>query len=223
MSSQPHFLKMNKKQNIKKVIKILEKRYPETETALLYKNKFQLLVATILSAQCTDIRVNIVTSKLFKKFKTTEDFAKLSQKKLANEISSVTYFNSKAKNIINSAKKIIKDFNGKVPDSMENLITLPGVGRKTANVVLAHGFGRIEGVTVDTHVARLSQRLGFTEHKNPEKIEKDLMKLVNTAYWDKISMFLIFYGREICSARNPNCKICILNKICPSYGKFIKE
>jgi|SRR3989339_1501478 len=204
-------------------IKVLQKAYPNAKTALNFKTPLELLIATILSAQCTDKRVNIVTGSLFKKYKTVKDYASVNLKAFQKEISSINFYNNKAKNIINSAKIIIKDFQGKVPDSMEELIKLPGVGRKTATVVLYNAFNKISGITVDTHVMRVSQRLGFTSHTTPEKIEMDLMEIFPKQLWGKLSHLLIYHGRSICIARKPKCPKCPLKKSCPSYPIFMKK
>ena len=203
-----------------KILTILKKRYPGFTTALLHQNPLQLLVATILSAQCTDARVNIVTKELFKKRKTAQDFADANLKAFEREIHSTGFYHNKAKNIIAAAKMIIDRFNGKVPDSMEKLIQLPGVARKTANIVLSHGYNKIEGIAVDTHVRRLSYRLGLTKNQDPEKIEMDLMKITEKKDWARLSDLLIAHGRAICRAAKPKCLECVLGKICPSKKIF---
>lgn len=205
--------------NIKKVIKILKKEYPGAKIALRFKNTWQLLVATMLSAQCTDARVNMVTPGLFKKYKDIRDFAEADAKELEKDIHSTGFYKNKTKGIIGSAKKILSEFKGKVPDTMEALTSLPGVGRKTANVILSSGFGKTEGIVVDTHVRRLSRLLGLTKSDNPEKIEEDLMKIIPKADWGIISHLLILHGRKICIARRPLCRDCKLNKMCPSAFK----
>ncbi len=205
--------------NIKEVIKILKKEYPEAKIALRFKNTWQLLVATILSAQCTDVRVNQVTPSLFKKYRTVQDFAKAGQEEFEKDIRSTGFYRNKTKNIIGSAKKILNEFKGKVPNSMEGLTSLPGVGRKTANVVLSSGFGIVVGIVVDTHVKRLSQLMGLTKNAGPDKIEEDLMKIVPRKDWGLFSHLLILHGRKICKARRPLCKECKINKLCPSAFK----
>lgn len=205
---------------IKKILAFLKKQYPDFTTALLHQNPLQLLVATILSAQCTDARVNIVTKGLFKKRKTAQDFADANLKALEQEIHSTGFYHNKAKNIIAAAKMIIDRFNGKVPDSMEKLIQLPGVARKTANIVLSHGYNKIEGIAVDTHVRRLSYRLGLTKNQDPEKIEMDLMEITEKKDWAHLSDLLIAHGRTICGAAKPKCLECVLGKICPSKKIF---
>ncbi len=211
-----------KKQRIKKIIALLSKKYKNPKTALDYKTPHQLLVATMLSAQCTDKRVNEITKDLFKKYKKAKDYAGTETQEFEKDIRTTGFFRNKAKNIIESSKIIAEKFRGRVPDAMEELITLPGVARKTANVVLAEVFGKNEGIAVDTHVMRLSQRLGLSENSNPEKIEKDLMEIAEKKNWGKLSNLLISHGRTICSARNPKCGACILNKDCPSAFNFEK-
>ncbi|MCK5491070.1 MAG: endonuclease III [Candidatus Pacebacteria bacterium] len=210
----------DKKQRIKKIIILLNKKYKNPKTALNYKTPHELLVATILSAQCTDKRVNTVTEDLFKKYKKTKDYASVSSEDFEKDIRTTGFFRNKAKNIVESSKIIVEKFRSRVPDSMEKLITLPGVARKTANVVLSEVFGKNEGIAVDTHVTRLSQRLGLSKNSNPEKIEKDLMKITEKNNWGKVSNLLISHGRTICAARNPKCQACILNKDCPSAFGF---
>ena len=198
------------------IIKILKKEYPEAKIALKFKNTWQLLVATILSAQCTDVRVNKVTPILFKKYKSISDFAKANFREFEKDIHSTGFYKNKAKSIICSAKKILSEFNGKVPNTMEGLTGLPGIGRKTANVILSSGFGIVVGIVVDTHVIRLSGRMGLTENKAPEKIEEDLMKIVHRKDWRVFSQLFILHGRKICNARKPLCSDCVIDKICPS-------
>lgn len=211
-----------KKQRVKKIINLLGGKYKNPKTALNYKTPHELLVATMLSAQCTDKRVNEITKDLFKKYKKVKDYAKTETEEFEKDIRTTGFFRNKAKNIIESSKIIAEKFRGRVPDTMEKLITLPGVARKTANVVLAEVFGKNEGVAVDTHVMRLSQRLGLSLNSNPEKIEKDLMEIVEKKNWGKLSNLLISHGRMICSARNPKCGACVLNKDCPSAFNFEK-
>ena len=203
-----------------RILSLLKKEYPGATTALLHKDVFQLLVATILSAQCTDARVNIVTKTLFRKYKSSLDFADVNLKTLEQNIRSTGFYHNKAKNIIGTAKMIVEKFKGRVPDSMEELIRLPGVARKTANIVLSHGYGKIEGIAVDTHVRRVSFRLGLTKNEDPVKIEPDLMKITPKKDWPHLSDLLIAHGRAICAAKNPRCLECVLNKICPSKKIF---
>lgn len=204
-----------KKRSVK-IISLLKKTYPEAATALLHTSALQLLVSTILSAQCTDERVNKVTKELFLKYRTVKDFAGADQSEFEQDIRSTGFFRAKAKNIINCCKALIEKHKGTVPDNMEALIQLPGVGRKTANVILGNFFGKVEGIVVDTHVKRLSERLGFTKQTGPEKIELDLMKIILKKDWIAIGNLLIWHGRKICQARKPNCAECIVNNHCPS-------
>ncbi|MBU4377371.1 MAG: endonuclease III [Candidatus Omnitrophica bacterium] len=210
----------SRKDRIKPVIRILRKKYPFPRTSLRHKNVFHLLVATILSAQCTDERVNKITPGLFKKYNTISAFACARRSSLEKDIRSTGFYRNKAKNIIAASQKILRDYNGRVPDSMKELVMLAGVARKTANIVLSSGFGKAEGIAVDTHVKRLSQRLGFSKEVNPERIEKDLMLLVPKEDWLDFNYLLVNYGREICMARKPLCPKCIINKLCPSRGIF---
>jgi endonuclease-3 len=207
-------------EKVREIMSILEKLYPEAKTALKYENAFQLLIATILSAQTTDERVNKVTPSLFKKFKTPSDFASVSVEEIAKEIKSVNFYRNKARNIKKLSEILVKEFNGKLPDKMEELIKLPGVARKTANVVLSQAFKKAEGIVVDTHVRRVSQRLGLTDNIDAEKIEKDLMKIIPRENWIDFPFRLILFGRNICKAKNPDCKNCPLYKICPTKGKI---
>ena len=209
-----------KKQKVKKIIILLNKKYKNPKTALNYKTSHELLVATMLSAQCTDKRVNEVTKDLFKKYKKAKDYAQVSAEEFEKDIRTTGFFRNKAKNIVASSKIIVEKFRSRTPDTMEKLIMLPGVARKTANVVLLEVFGKNEGIAVDTHVRRLSQRLGLSENSNPEKIEKDLMEITEKKNWGKMSNLLISHGRTMCSARNPKCSSCVLNKDCPSAFSF---
>lgn len=205
---------------ISHILSRLKKEYPRATIALHFQNPLQLLVSTILSAQCTDKRVNEVTKALFSTYKTVHDYATADIRQFEQKIQSTGFYRAKARNIINAAKKIEDDFNGKVPDTMDALIQLPGVARKTANIVLYGGFGKIEGIAVDTHVRRLSQRLGLSSHEDPEKIERDLMRLLQKKNWGIFSYLLIDHGRAICNAKKPSCPKCVLNDICPSKKKF---
>ena len=202
------------------VISFLEKEYPNATTALTYDNPLELLIATILSAQCTDERVNMVTQMLFKKYRTPEDYAKADLRVLEKEVRSTGFFRNKAKNIKQSAELLTKEFNGNVPNTMEELLQLPGVARKTANIVLQKAYGVVEGIAVDTHVRRLSKRLGLTDNENPTKIEQDLMRIVPRKEWTRITDLLITLGRNVCKAKKPKCEICVLNNICPSAFTF---
>ncbi|MCK4665539.1 endonuclease III [Candidatus Dependentiae bacterium] len=207
------------KKYISKLLRILDKEYPEPKTALNYSTPFELLIATILSAQSTDKIINQVTKELFKKYKKPEDFVKVKKVELESDIKKTGFFRNKAKSLIGCSKKLISDFNGNVPDKLEDLISLPGVGRKTANCVLGGYFG-IPGIVVDTHVKRLANRLGLTEEKNPEKIEKDLMVSIPRKRWIRFSNQLIWHGRTFCIARKPKCSECPMKKICPSAFKI---
>ena len=194
--------------------KILQKIYPEVKTQLLHHNPFELLVATILSAQCTDKQVNQVTPVLFARFKTPAEFTRAPLSAIEQFIRPTGFFHNKAKNIKNCAKALLEKHNGKIPQTLEQLVKLPGVGRKTANVVLGAAFG-IPGIVVDTHVARISNRLGLTASKNPVKIERDLMDLIPRRAWNDFCLRLIFFGRSTCTARKPKCPSCPLEKLCP--------
>ena len=205
------------------IIKILNKTYPKSRTSLHYKTPLQLLIATILAAQCTDKRVNKITSSLFAKYKSSSDFARAQQKVLEEEIRSAGLYKNKAKNIIAASKKMLEEFKGKVPDTMEMLITLPGVARKTANIVLSSIFKKAEGIAVDTHVMRLSVRLGLSREKNPDKIEQDLMKVVPRKYWLDFNYLLVNHGRKICMARKPACPECAIKLLCPSPAIFYPD
>ncbi|HEX7575466.1 MAG TPA: endonuclease III [Candidatus Methanoperedens sp.] len=202
------------------ILALLKNEYPEIKIALHYSNPLELLIATILSAQSTDKQVNAVTKKLFAKYRTVQDFVESSQEELEKEIYSTGFYRNKAKNIIAACKIIVSEYNSKVPDTMEELLKLPGVARKTANIVLSVAFGKVEGMAVDTHVKRLSGRLGLTAYTDPEKIEKDLLKIIPKNDWDIFSLLLINHGRKVCTARKPLCEKCILNKLCPSTFTF---
>jgi endonuclease-3 len=195
--------------------------YPRTRCTLVYRSPFELLVATILSAQCTDKQVNLVTPKLFEALRTVRAFAEVSQEKLESLIRSTGFFRRKAKNIRAAAREILKHHSGKVPKTLKALVTLPGVGRKTANVVLGNAFRRNEGIAVDTHVARLSKRLGLTPHATPAKIERDLMELLPRKHWSDLSHRLILHGRRCCTARRPGCVTCQLQDACPAASSFL--
>ncbi|MFC1501288.1 endonuclease III [Elusimicrobiota bacterium] len=205
-----------KKEYVNRVVKLLKKTYPNIKIPLKFKNPFQLLVAVILSAQCTDKRVNIVTENLFKKYKTIKDFADARLNSLEKDIHSTGFYKAKARNIQNSAKIILKKFSGKVPKNMNEILTLPGVARKTANVVLNHAYGVIEGIAVDTHVIRIANLLGLTNSMDPVKIEQDLMNTIPKNEWKNISLLIQLLGRTVCVARRQDCTNCTLKKICPS-------
>jgi endonuclease-3 len=197
----------------------LDEGYPEATCALLHENPFQLLIATILSAQCTDVRVNIVTPVLFKKYPSPQAFAYATPNDLENEIRSTGFFRNKTKSILGASKKIVEEFGGQVPKTMEQLLTLPGVARKTANVVLGTAYGIAAGVVVDTHVQRLAGRLDLTKNTDPQKIEQDLMKVIPGEKWIAFSHQLIWHGRRVCQARKPRCSECILEPLCYSKDK----
>ncbi|MEA3489909.1 MAG: endonuclease III [Candidatus Omnitrophota bacterium] len=203
-----------------KVFEILEKEHPVATTALRHVDALQLLVATILSAQCTDERVNMVTKGLFNKYKRVKDYAGADRKDFEKEIRSTGFYRNKAKNIIAATRMIKEIFNGEVPRTMEELVTLPGVARKTANIVLFHSFGKNEGIAVDTHVRRVSRRLGLTDNDDPVKIEQELMNLFDRKKWGFLSDLLILHGREVCNARKPLCGECPVNGLCKSFGKL---
>lgn len=208
----------------KKIIAQLLKRLRETEgsaeTALNFGTPHEMLVATILSAQCTDERVNKVTAELFNKYTTPEDFADVSQEELERDIKSTGFFRNKAKNIRAASKMIVDKFGGEVPKEMEALLSLPGVARKTANVVLHNAYGIVEGIVVDTHVGRLSRRLGLSKNKDAVKVEKDLMKIIPNKDWGDVAYWLINHGRAVCKSQKPLCDKCVLKDLCPHYGKF---
>ena len=207
---------MDNKKKLFEIINRLKKEYPEPKIALNYRNPFELLVATMLSAQTTDVHVNKVTEKLFKKYKSLKDYADVPLDTLKKDINSINFYNNKAKNIQASANLIIEKFNSKVPKTMEELISLPGVARKTANIILSNAYGINEGIAVDTHVKRLAYRLGLTKFEDPVKIEKDLMPITPKEDWSNISHLLISHGRKICQAKKPKHKECALCNLCPS-------
>lgn len=207
---------MKKADRALKTIELLKKQYPDAKCSLTYRTPLELLVATILSAQCTDARVNQVTKKLFRRYRSVEDYANADPDELSEIIKSTGFFRNKTKSIIGMAQTLLEHHDGKVPQSLSELVRLPGVGRKTANVVLGNAFGVDEGVVVDTHVARISQRLRLTRNKEPTKIERDLMKCVPREDWTLFPHLMIWHGREVCQARKPRCEICTLNRICPS-------
>ena len=213
---------MTRKQRAEALIETFGKVYPEAHCELDFSNPLELLVATILSAQCTDKRVNMVTPALFKKYKTARAYAEAPQEVLEKEIQSTGFFRSKAKSLRGMAADLVAKHGGKVPSTMEALTALRGVGRKTANVVLGNAFGLNEGVVVDTHVMRLSLRLGLTKHAEPEKIEQDLMKLIPRDQWTIFSHWLIWHGRRRCQARKPDCDGCEVQHLCPSAFKPVK-
>jgi endonuclease-3 len=202
------------------VIRLLEKEYPQARIALNHSNPLELLVATILSAQCTDERVNIVTRTLFKKYTRAEDYAKADLTELERDVKSTGFYRNKAKNIKQTGRILVDKFNRQVPRTMEEMLELPGVARKTANIVLQNAYGVVEGIAVDTHVRRVSKRLGLTENEDPNKIEQDLMKILPKKEWMRITDLLITLGRSVCVARKPKCGTCALNEMCPSAFTF---
>ena len=214
--NQPETADNPKKTRI--IIRLLRKEYPTIRTTLEYKTPFQLLIATILSAQCTDKKVNEVTKSLFRRYAKAEDFARAGQQQLEQVIRPTGFFRNKSKNIIGASKKICEQYKGMVPDSMPRLLTLPGVARKTANIVLSSAFKKAEGIAVDTHVKRLSNRLGLSSQTNPDKIEKDLLEIVPRKDWIDCNYLLVNHGRKICKARKPLCPVCILKDLCPSQS-----
>ncbi len=207
---------MNARANIDKILKILDQLYPDARCSLNFSNPLELLVATILSAQCTDDRVNEVTRKLFKKYRSAADYASVSQEELEEDIRSTGFYKNKAKNLRKCCQELVEKFNGEVPPDLDKLVKLPGIGRKTANVVLGAAFG-IPGIVVDTHVKRISQRLGLTREKDPVKIEFDLMKIIPKDRWTKFSHQLIYHGRAVCKSRKPLCDECALKEYCEYY------
>ncbi|HEY0545150.1 MAG TPA: endonuclease III [Pyrinomonadaceae bacterium] len=206
----------SEKQRTKKIIGLLKREYPDARCSLNHTSALELLIATILSAQCTDERVNLVTADLFRKYRAPEDYLKVPQTELETDIRSTGFYRNKAKAIQGACKLISEEYNGRVPDTIEELLKLPGVARKTANVVLGNAYGITSGVVVDTHVARLSARLKLSEEQQAEKIERDLMQLVPRADWIHFSHLLIAHGRKICKARTPLCADCVIEKFCPS-------
>lgn len=210
------------KERIQEIIRRLRKAYPQSRTALHFESPLQILVATILAAQCTDEKVNQVTPLLFKKYPTAEALAKADPSEVEAIIRPTGFFRNKARAIIAAAKKIVSDFGGVVPDNMAGLVTLPGVARKTANIVLSSAYRKAEGIAVDTHVRRLSGRLGLSRHQDPDKIEQDLMALVPKSDWLDFNYMLVDHGRKICQAKKPLCSECFLQDLCPSSKLFLK-
>lgn len=208
------------KTRVLEIIRLLEGVHPDAKIALHFSNPLELLVATMLSAQCTDERVNEVTKSLFKKYRRAEDYAKVDLKELEEDIRPTGFYHNKARNLKAICQILVERFNSEVPRTMEEMLTLPGVGRKTANIVLSNAYGLIEGIAVDTHVRRVAKRLGLTDQEDPNKIEKDLMEVVPRPQWPRFTDLLIFHGRRICIAKKPKCEICVLNKICPSAFTF---
>jgi endonuclease-3 len=213
-------LKLDRKAAALKTMQRLEKVHSDAKIALNYTSPLQLLVATMLSAQTTDKTVNVVTKTLFKKYRTAEDFAGADLKELETIIKSTGFYHNKAKNVKNCCQMLVEKFGERVPRTMEEMLELPGVARKTANIVLANAYDAVAGIAVDTHVRRVSKRLGLTDNVNPDKIEKELMNIVPKANWMRITDLLIFHGRRICTAKHPKCVECVLNDFCPSAFSF---
>lgn len=205
------------------IIRRLRERYPQVRTALAFGSPLEILVATILAAQCTDERVNTITPGLFRKYPSASAFAAADRAELETEIRPTGFFRNKAKSIIGAARRVVEAYGGAVPDTMEELLTLPGVARKTANIVLAAGFGKAEGIAVDTHAGRLSRRLGLSREEDPVKVERDLMALVPRKDWLDFNFLLVEHGRAVCQARKPRCPECFLRRLCPSAAKFFPE
>ncbi len=208
----------DKKRRAAKIARLLAKQYPDATCALVFKTPLELLVATILSAQCTDVRVNLVTKSLFRKYPTAAHYARVKLPELEQDIQSTGFFRNKAKAIKNCCQLLLDRYDGQVPKQIEQLVELPGIGRKTANVVLGTAYGIPSGVVVDTHVLRISRRLGLTAEKDPEKVEEDLMALFPEKDWIALSHRIIHHGRGICSARGPKCPECPLDSLCPKIG-----
>ncbi len=216
-------LDAKEKRRVEKILEILKKTYPEARIALRFSNPLELLVATVLSAQCTDERVNQVTKKLFKKYPTVEAYAQVPLEELEQDIRPTGFYRNKAKNIKEAARIILEEFGGQVPRTMKELLRLPGVARKTANIVLTNAYGVVEGIPVDTHVRRISQRLGLTREKDPNKIEQDLMAIIPRKDWATIPYVFIDHGRKICRARKPLCEQCPVRELCPAADQFLKK
>ena len=201
---------------IKPVIRLLREHYPRARTALEYRNPLEILVATILAAQCTDERVNKITPALFGKYPDASALSRADRAELERDIRPAGFFRNKAKSLIGAAARVVEAYGGVIPDSMEALVTLPGVARKTANIVLSAGFGKAEGIAVDTHAGRLARRLGFSRHEDPVKVERDLMSIVPREDWLDFNFLLVDHGRAVCQARKPKCPACFLRRLCPS-------
>ncbi len=209
--------KSKKSQKIKTIIAVLSAKYPNPKTPLFHRNIYELFVAVVLSAQMQDERLNKILPKFFEKFPDLKTLANADIKEIEKALRSVNYYKTKAKHLKSAAKKILKEFNGKIPQTLDGLKSLPGVGQKTANVILGEGFNTPQGIVVDTHVARVSRRLGLTKHKDPKKIEEDLKKIVPKKYWRDFALWLIFHGRETCKAKKPLCGECGLRGVCEWY------
>ena len=218
-NSPPKGYKPTSPERVSDILKRLDRLYPDVTCALTHRNSWELLVATILSAQSTDVRVNMVTPELFKKYPTVQDFARLEPQQLEPDVRSTGFFRNKSKSVVGAAKRIVSEFGGNVPENMNDLLTLPGVARKTANVVLGTWFGKAEGVVVDTHVHRISRRLELTKNDDPKKIEEDLMGVIPREKWILFSHQIIWHGRKLCFARSPKCAECPLENICHAEDK----
>jgi endonuclease-3 len=213
-------LKIEDRKRVAKIIKLLEEQFPDAKIALNYTTPLELLIATILSAQCTDERVNIVTKSLFQKYRSAEDYANADLRELEQDVKSTGFYRNKARNIKKCCQLLVEKFHSQVPKTMKEMLELPGVARKTANIVLSNAYDIVEGIAVDTHVRRVSKRLGLTAEEDQDKIEQDLMALVPEDKWMRITDLLIFLGRRVCVAKKPKCEICTLNKLCPSAFTF---
>ena len=220
MKKKPSGGTVDDKAKITRIIELLKKEFPDAKIDLHYTNPLELLIATILSAQCTDERVNIVTKTLFEKYRKAKDYADAGLKELEQDIKSTGFYHNKARNIKKCCKMLVEKFDSHVPRTMAEMLELPGVARKTANIVLQNAYGVVEGIAIDTHVRRVSARLGLTENEDPGKIEQDLMRIVPKDKWMRIADLLIFLGRRVCVARKPKCEACVLNRICPSAFTF---
>jgi endonuclease-3 len=220
MKKKPSGGTVDDKARITRIIELLKKEFPDAKIDLHYTNPLELLIATILSAQCTDERVNIVTKTLFEKYRKAKDYADAGLKELEQDIKSTGFYHNKARNIKKCCKMLVEKFDSHVPRTMAEMLELAGVARKTANIVLQNAYGVVEGIAIDTHVRRVSARLGLTENEDPGKIEQDLMRIVPKDKWMRIADLLIFLGRRVCAARKPKCEACVLNRICPSAFTF---
>lgn len=220
MGRSPQTNKKSDARRTRDILGILKRSYPEAKTVLAYQSTWELLVAVILSAQCTDKMVNKVTSDLFRKYRTIEDYAGASEAELEQDIRPTGFFRNKTKSIIGAARMVLADFDGEVPRTMDELLLLPGVARKTANVVLGNAYGVVEGIAVDTHVNRLSHRLGLSDQNGPDKVERDLMELFPRQDWFRLTYLLIEHGRTTCTAKRPDCASCVLADLCPSAFSF---
>ena len=220
MKKKVEYTEAENEDRVLEIIDLLEKEFPKAKIALNHTNPLELLVATILSAQCTDERVNIVTKSLFKKYRKAEDYADADLAGLEQNIKSTGFYRNKAKNIKETGEMLVQKFHSQVPKTMNEMLELPGVARKTANIVLQNAFGVVEGIAVDTHVRRVSARLGLTINEDQDKIEQDLLRIVPRDKWMRITDLLIFLGRRVCNAKKPKCDICVLNKLCPSAFTF---